>query len=272
MTRNLLCLHTGARQVSAEELAALPVPPNTETYCTVPHVTFIDQILSAAQRLLVSTGYTYSGSAIAVQDREELPAARMFACFRYEQPGVDDMALSIGLRNSYDKSMSAGICIGAVVFVCDNLAFNGEVTYMRRHTKNVLEDLRKNIVATLFNAGDRFQGVLTDARMMKSIAWPQNRGFETIGLLEGHGIFKGGFCDDIREEWMKPSLPEFAPRNLWSFYNTCTLKMRELPINTIMEKHVALHHFLSYPVRGEPFPETSPVLPEPLLIEAETQN
>jgi hypothetical protein len=48
----------------------------------------------------------------------------------------------LGLRNSYDKSCSTGLCIGATVFVCDNLSFSGsQITFERKHTANLLRDL-----------------------------------------------------------------------------------------------------------------------------------
>jgi hypothetical protein len=40
---------------------------------------------------------------------------------------ADDFGLVIGLRNSHDKMIPAGLVLGASVFVCDNLSFSGEV-------------------------------------------------------------------------------------------------------------------------------------------------
>jgi uncharacterized protein DUF932 len=52
-----------------------------------------------------------------------------------------DFALAIGLRNSYDRSLSAQLLAGSRVFVCDNLAFSGEAKASRKHTANVFRDL-----------------------------------------------------------------------------------------------------------------------------------
>ena len=53
-----------------------------------------------------------------------------------EENGV---RVSIGLRNSHDKSVALGITIGYCVFVCDNLAFHGDFqTVTRKHSKNLV--------------------------------------------------------------------------------------------------------------------------------------
>jgi Carbon-nitrogen hydrolase len=63
---------------------------------------------------------------------------------------VDHYSCVLGLRNSYDKSCSTGLCIGASVFVCDNLSFRGsQITFERKHTTNLLRDLSWIITETI---------------------------------------------------------------------------------------------------------------------------
>ena len=56
---------------------------------------------------------------------------RFFGLLGLEMPGHNSTLYRsvLGLRNSYDKSFSTGVCIGASVFVSDNLSFNGEVSF-----------------------------------------------------------------------------------------------------------------------------------------------
>ncbi len=51
---------------------------------------------------------------------------QLFAVLKFKK-GVGDIALSLGFRNSYDKSMTVDLCCGASVFVCDNLALHGQI-------------------------------------------------------------------------------------------------------------------------------------------------
>lgn len=62
----------------------------------------------------------------------------------------DEVRLMIGFRNSYDRTMSVGICFGSKVFVCDNMAFSGYTTdgeeafgeIHHRHQCDVMNELR----------------------------------------------------------------------------------------------------------------------------------
>jgi hypothetical protein len=56
------------------------------------------------------------------------------------KPAVD-YALAIGLRSSTDRGLAVGIAASGVrLFICDNLAFFGEVTAQRKHTAHVFRD------------------------------------------------------------------------------------------------------------------------------------
>ena len=52
-----------------------------------------------------------------------------------------EIVVSIGFRNSYNKSISAGFCAGSRVIVCSNLMFTGDIVRIRRHTRNILTDI-----------------------------------------------------------------------------------------------------------------------------------
>ena len=55
----------------------------------------------------------------------------------------------LGIRNSNNMRFPAGLALGVAPFVCDNLCFSGEVTINRRHTRNVIGDLRKMITSSM---------------------------------------------------------------------------------------------------------------------------
>ncbi len=74
--------------------------------------------------------------------------ARFFGTLDLRHPlGGDDVCLAMGLRNSVDKSLTAGICAGERVFVCDNLCMAAEVVVMRKHTRWIMRDLDEKIEA-----------------------------------------------------------------------------------------------------------------------------
>lgn len=57
------------------------------------------------------------------------------------QPPTPDYTYVLGLRNSHDKRFPAAMVLGSQVFVCDNLAFSGEIKIERKHTRFIERDL-----------------------------------------------------------------------------------------------------------------------------------
>lgn len=55
----------------------------------------------------------------------------------------------VGLRNSNRMRFPAGFLLGEAPFICDNLAFCGEMVAMRKHTKNIRKDLKEQITGHL---------------------------------------------------------------------------------------------------------------------------
>jgi hypothetical protein len=55
--------------------------------------------------------------------------------------GHEDYSMVVGVRNSHDRTFPAALALGSGVFVCDNLAFRGEVKLARKHTRFIDRDL-----------------------------------------------------------------------------------------------------------------------------------
>src|SRR4029450_3088861 len=64
------------------------------------------------------------------------PDPRFFGVLDLETPLAQGVGLSVGVRNSVDKSFPLGFAAGSRVFVCDNLAFRSELLVRRKHTVN----------------------------------------------------------------------------------------------------------------------------------------
>jgi len=66
----------------------------------------------------------------------------------------NEVGLSVGWRNSMNKTLPASIAVGSRVFVCDNLCLSGELIIKRRHTLNIMADLPNMIAGAL----DKIEG------------------------------------------------------------------------------------------------------------------
>src|SRR5205809_5469905 len=116
-----LVVHRGGWEATKTDLAAVPVPQSTESYHPVPYGRFVEEVELHVPRF----GLKIQSEQFALA-REGHQMFGVLTCTN----GVPDRdyALSIGLSSSYDRSVALRMCSGARTFVCDNLAFSGEVT------------------------------------------------------------------------------------------------------------------------------------------------
>jgi hypothetical protein len=253
---NGLMLHCGGQLKSRSEVFEVPVPPATATYAPLPYESFIVRI----EKQLAVEGIRITEERLALAKS----GLRLFGLIAIEMPGLaqKDYGCVLGLRTSYDKSFANGVCIGAAVFVCDNLSFSGEVTFERKHTAGMLRDLSWMISETVATLPTRFaaqsktfeaykQRELTDkdAHDLAIRFWDAG----ALGALEIPRVIK---------EWRTPQHPEFVQGNktAWRLFNAVTETIKgdlwRLPVRT-RRIHAILDDECSLK------PDESTVAPEP---------
>ena len=236
---NQLLMHTaGGDYATLEELRSIPVPSETNTYKPVSHYDLAKNLAEVSGTLLRDYELERSQYGLARD------GAQLFGVHTYRN-GSDSMGLSIGFRNSYDKSMSVGIAIGASVFVCDNLALTGEIAIARKHTSNVWNDLEELTITTIYRSQHNFTRIVEDAQVMQGQHLTDNDAYRLLGLLYGQGVITPRQIPVVKKEWLTPSHDEFEDRSVWSMYNAVTEALKTAPPTKIMEKHIALHQLLA---------------------------
>lgn len=234
-----LLLHRGGEDATLDDLRAVPLPEETETYKPVSHYDLATNLAEVSRSLL--RGYTLEKGAYGLAR----DGSQMFGVLTYRNGISSEMGLSIGFRNSYDKSMSVGIAIGASVFVCDNLALTGQIAIMRKHTAAVWDDLEELTITTIYRSQHNFHRIYEDSQEMQAWSLTDDDAYKLTGLLYGRGIITPRQLPIVKKEWQDPSHEEFYDRNAWSFYNAVTEALKSAPPNKIMEKHIALHEVMA---------------------------
>src|SRR6058998_1860115 len=115
-------------KLTRQELALVPTPERTATHQTIPHVEVVNALIE-------TLGFRHIGVV-----RDEYAATpdgmKMFGVVDLEA-GFTGCRFSIGLRNANDKSMRLALTVGYRVFICDNLAFQGDFTpVLAKHSKH----------------------------------------------------------------------------------------------------------------------------------------
>jgi hypothetical protein len=229
-----LIVHKGGHIVTRDDLSLIPLPEATESYMPVPHNHLADSLSTIGQDIL--KGFTLYKEQYALAREGQ----QMFGVIVFKQ-NHSELGLSIGFRNSYDKSMAIGIAIGAEVFVCDNLAFTGDIAVLRKHTANVWASLEDTAISTLYRSQKNFEKIIEDSASLQGTAIDNAEAFKMIGLLFGHGILTPRQLPIVKKEWLNPTYEDFKTRTMWSFYNACTEALKTCPPLVIMEKHISLH-------------------------------
>jgi uncharacterized protein DUF932 len=210
-----LMLHRGGWTATRPDLDAVPVPEETESYVPVPYGRFVEEVVLHVPRFDLRI------------ERTEYALARdgnqLFGVLTCTNGHLStDVALAIGLRSSYDRSLALGLVAGSRVFACDNLAFSGEVAMHRKHTANVFRDLPDLIY-----------------RMLGKVKAMETRQAEEIGAMKGRelpapeadhlilealraAVVPASNLPKVLDAWERPKHPEFAPRTAWSLYNAFT--------------------------------------------------
>ncbi len=145
-----LLLHCNAFAATYNDLCNVPNPALTRTYEPILHGEIVDAVKNEAKHVgleIKQTNYGLSKSG-----------SRLFAVIDFAHSSLPNYSWSVGFRNSYDKSMSASICAGARVFVCDNMVFSGNISFTTRHIpRNGFSDYIQEAFADLPQEMEKFQ-------------------------------------------------------------------------------------------------------------------
>jgi len=219
---NGLMLHCGGQIKTREEVFGVPAPPATATYAPLPYESFLVRI----EKQLAVEGIKIAEERLALAKEGQ----RLFGLLALSMPGftATDYGCVLGLRTSYDRSFANGICIGAAVFVCDNLSFRGEVTFERKHTGRMLRDLSWMITETLSTLPMRFRAQSATFEAYKERGLRDGEAHDLAIQFWDAGAIGTLEIPRLIKEWREPRQPAFAqgPKTAWRLFNAATEVMK----------------------------------------------
>jgi len=235
---NLMAHTAGSEVVDRQVIDMVKTPDANGIWRPIPHAKLIDGVLKTVER---------SGFKV-VQEAHALArdGARYFGMMQLANGhNAEDYSLVLGLRNSHDKSFPAGLVVGSGVFVCDNLAFSGEIQIGRKHTTNINRDLPNLIEAAM--------GKLGDMRLHQDQRILAYKGRE-ISDAQAHDILIQALdarvlpvtrIPGVVTEWRTPRHPEFAQgKTAWRLFNAFTEELKDSALFDRPRATQALHGLL----------------------------
>jgi hypothetical protein len=244
--KNKLCLHAGAALVERDVVNAVVTPEATVSehkkwWQPVAHGAVID----AVETSILGSGLSIADRAFALTK----DGSRLFGLITLgsDQP---DYAVTIGLRNSHDKSFPVGLALGSRVFVCDNLAFSSDVNIASKHTRYIYERLPRLVADGVSQ--------LVSHRQNQHRRIEAYKGLEIRGQAHLHDLVLRTYraqaipaqaIAKVVEEFEAPRHPEFIAPNGWSLFNAVTETLKEY--GDLQKRTQRLHGVLDAEVGGK---------------------
>ena len=236
-TPNLM-LHCGASSVDRAQLSHVVMPETTRTYCPVGHDTFLDLV----EDKMNEVGFRFGNEAHGLTKDGD----RYFGLINLlNGTGTDDHALVMGVRNSLDKKFPASLAFGSQVFVCDNLAFTGEITVARKHTTNIMRDLPNLIGAAVSNTKAMQHNQEARFDCYKNATVTDLKAHHLIIELLRRGAINTSRVQKVVNEWHEPS-NDFGGKTIWRLFNAVTEALKGSPLHDMPSRTIEMQSICDY--------------------------
>ena len=212
-------------KITRDQLAQLTTPEGTLTHRPIPHIEVVDQLIE-------NLGFRHI-DVFKDEYAVSRDGMRMFGIMEldttFDTYGDSGCRFALGIRNSHDKSMRLAMTVGYRVFVCENMAFEGDFQpVLAKHTKNF------NLIQALSWGVDEMQRHFEP--MVKQVQdWKAHRLTEDAARKVIYQAFIEGKLDaprflarKVHDLYFNPTTSEFQPRTFWSLSNAFTTSFKEL--------------------------------------------
>jgi hypothetical protein len=225
-----LMLHCGSEAIDRNGLALVePGDAMGARHNPVPYIDYVEQVTES----LNHAGYRVNDELFGVQrdGGQFFGLMEISPAIEGEYLPAGEYGLTVGLRGAYDQTLARGLAIGSRVFVCDNLAFSGEVTFKTRQTTNISARLPGMIAGAVDQLIDL--SALQDRRFdaYKNVEFKPRWGDAAITECVRRGIVNPSQVGKVIAEWDTPSHEEHAAQGftLWRYHNAVTEAIK--PVN-----------------------------------------
>lgn len=246
-----LMLHCGSEAISRQELAQLPVPEARGSRHVIRP--FIEDVELAGEYMR-QHGLTIQSEAFGVlKDKNTGLPSRFFGLMEVVSRDVhgEEYGLMVGMRGSYDQSLPRGLAVGSRVFVCDNLAFSGEVEIKTRQTTFIAQRIPALLDQAVGQIPYMAEAQERRFQAYRNVPLKPRHGDAALVELVRRGALTPSQLGRAIEQWDAPVHPEHAEqgRSVWRLHNAVTEAMKpanpeRMALHTTWERTRKLTSFL----------------------------
>jgi hypothetical protein len=206
--------YCGSREVSREELSTIDAPPPTARWYPVPHRSILNSVWST----LEGAGFEIRESKLSVSHE----GARFFGTLDLATTIREGVSLTVGIRNSTDKSFPIGFCCGQRVFVCENLAFTSEIVVSKKHTRFGKERYLEGLARAVASLNQYRESAAGWIDRLQNYDLSEDAANSYLLQAYERGIIGVRLLPLVIEEWRNPKFEEYRPRTAYSLFNCFT--------------------------------------------------
>lgn len=243
-------------KVSAEQLSKVETPEPTKSHTPIAHHELVDmtrkalgdsglEITSEEHGLSHGSQRYFGGFAITGQSFLDEKGDSKRDCHS------KDRKLVLGLRNSHDKSISAGIAVGNQMLVCDNLCFSSDVTLARKHTTYIMNDLYNRITSAISQVTSHWTAMEDRIETYKKTEVEDAS--KLILDLFNDNVLGYKRAVDALQEFHNPRHEEFKGGSLWTLYNAITESLKGVGSHDISNRTMKMQAVFDYSANFTPF-------------------
>lgn len=208
------------------------LPEATNSYTPVAHKTITNLIEDELTK--VDLSYIHTAKVNRNGD---------IACGTYSI-GEGEFTASISWLNSYNKRSSVKIASGLSTSVCTNTQITGQITWCRRHTGEVEEELREMVKEHINGLSQLKEDTLDWYSELKEIKVNKTQQSELLGRLLVTGILNPTQCNIVAREINKPSYDYGSVDSLYVFNQHCTHALKKVHPQELMKRQENLRNFI----------------------------
>jgi hypothetical protein len=217
-----------------EHVRSIPIPEKTKSYSPVPHEELINKIFEHGKLAFHDVQPTINLST--AKNGNQMFGALSYSPTELVEKGhwedsifdLTEMNVTVGFRNSYDKSLAVSLALGANVLVCDNLQFTGDLITVRKHTSEIYRDLDELIEGSIRQVVPTFYHVLETMEQYKRIPVTDNQASWMLGqLVYRDKVLTATQGNSAFRDWKKKIHGENNYRTLYKVYQACTDSLKK---------------------------------------------
>lgn len=230
--------------LTKEEILKVKTPEKTDSYTPVPYSLILSTIEKESKKMgmdILKEDFRTSNGGNKLVGIYQLVNNQEDAI---DPSSPDRITNTIAFRTSHDKSMAFGVFSGASVLVCTNGMYAGNISYLKKHIKDVDIELQEQIKIQLDSMSSVYRKMLFFKENLKEIEISKRVTAEILGrLIFEQKVLRSTQINLIKEQMRFSKY--FNGNSAWDLYNNVTESLKLSAPIQYHNNHVATYHLFN---------------------------